>query len=163
MGKTKKSKRKEKSVKSTCLLVVASVLALSVTLAQAEQTAKQDDIKRFLTIIGARTIGLRVFNQIIASLQKAHPDIPESVWQEILGEAEAQTDGFVAERLVPIYDQYLTHDDIKGLIAFYESPLGAKLLSVMPQMSQESMLAGQTWGREFAETVRQRLTAQDSK
>lgn len=150
-------------MKSTCLVVVAIVLVLSVTLAQAQQTTKQDDIKRFLTIIGARTVGLRVFNQIIASLQKAHPDIPESVWQEMLGEAEAQTDGFVAERLVPIYDQYLTYEDIKGLIAFYESPLGAKLLSVMPQMSQESMLAGQAWGREFAETVRQRLTAQDSK
>jgi hypothetical protein len=163
MGKAKKSKRKEMSVKSTCLVVVAIVLALSVTLAQAQQTAKQDDIKRFLTIIGARTIGLRVFNQIIESLQKAHPDIPESVWQEMLGEAEAQTDSFVAERLVPIYDQYLTHEDIKGLVAFYESPLGAKLLSVMPQMSQESMLAGQTWGREFAETVRQRLTAQGSQ
>jgi hypothetical protein len=81
----------------------------------------------------------------------------------MLGEAEAQTDSFVAERLVPIYDQYLTHEDIKGLVAFYESPLGAKLLSVMPQMSQESMLAGQTWGREFAETVRQRLTAQGSQ
>lgn len=150
-------------MKATCPVTVAIVLLLSVTLAQAQQTAKQDDIKRFLTIIGARTIGLRVFNQVMESLKKVHPDIPESVWQAMLGEAETRTDDFVAERLVPIYDQYLTHEDIKGLIAFYESPLGAKLLSVMPQMSQESMRAGQAWGKEFAETVHQRLTAQGDK
>jgi hypothetical protein len=142
------------------LITVTMLLVLRVTLAPAQQTAKQDDIKRFLTIIGAQAIGLRVFNQVMESLQKVHPDIPESVWQAMRGEAEARTDDFVAERLVPIYDQYLTHEDIKGLIAFYESPLGAKLLGVMPQMTQESRRAGQAWGKEFAETVHQRLTAQ---
>ena len=90
-------------------------------------------------------------------VQTAHTDIPAEVWQEIWRDVEARIEEFVTERLVPIYDQHLSHEDIKGLIVFYESPLGKKLLQVMPLMSQESMLAGQAWGRDFAESVQQKL------
>ncbi len=57
------------------------------------------------------------------------------------------------ERLVPIYDKYLTHEDIKGLIAFYESPLGQRLLAVLPDVTQESFAMGAAWGREIAQEV----------
>jgi hypothetical protein len=89
--------------------------------------------------------------------KRAHTDVPAEVWQEIWRDIEARIEEFVTERLVPIYDQHLSHEDIKGLIVFYESPLGKKLLQVMPLMSQESMLAGQAWGRDFAESVQQKL------
>ena len=142
-----------------CLAVIATMLILCMAsgAAWAQNTAKQDDIKKLLDIIGARGIGLRVFNQVIVGFRRSNTETPEAVWQEIYREAEARIDDFVTGRLGPIYDQYLSHDDIKGMIAFYQSPLGEKLLSVMPQMSQESMIAGQAWGREFAEAVRKRL------
>jgi hypothetical protein len=47
---------------------------------------------------------------------------------------------------VPIYEQYYTHDEIKGLIQFYETPLGQKLTSVQAQISGELQAAGRKWG-----------------
>ena len=118
---------------------------------------KQADIKKLLGITGASNTGLRVFSQVIGMFQRAHSDVPEAVWIEMVSGAEAKVDAFVMEMLVPIYDKHLTHADIKDLIAFYETPVGRKLLAVMPQMHHESRTAGEIWGREFARTVQEKL------
>jgi hypothetical protein len=40
---------------------------------------------------------------------------------------------------IPVYDKYYTPDDIKALIAFYESPVGQKSLEVQASLSLELM------------------------
>jgi TonB family protein len=45
----------------------------------------------------------------------------------------------VAALFVPIFDKHYTLDDINALIAFYESPVGQKMLQLQPQISIESM------------------------
>lgn len=146
-------------MKRSCFVVLALLLGLGFGPAygQDEATAKQADIKKLLGITGAANTGLRVFSQVIGMFQRAHSDVPEVVWIEMVSEAETEVDGFVMEMLVPIYDKHLTHADIKELIAFYETPVGRKLLAVMPLMHQESRTAGEIWGREFARTVQERL------
>lgn len=47
---------------------------------------------------------------------------------------------------VPTYDRYYSHEEIKGLIRFYETPLGQKLASVQPKMSAELQEVGRKWG-----------------
>ncbi|HZR56388.1 MAG TPA: DUF2059 domain-containing protein [Terriglobales bacterium] len=47
---------------------------------------------------------------------------------------------------VPVYDKYYSHEEIKGLIQFYGTPLGQKMVSVMPKMSVELQNAGRQWG-----------------
>ncbi len=53
---------------------------------------------------------------------------------------------------VPIYDKYFSKDEIEGLIRFYQTPLGQKTLSVLPQTLVEtqtaSMKLGEKLGRE---------------
>jgi hypothetical protein len=53
------------------------------------------------------------------------------------------------DRIVPIYDKYLTEEDVKGLLKFYGSPLGQRLLKVQPQVAKEA----QAIGFEMAQTV----------
>jgi len=39
-------------------------------------------------------------------------------------------------RIAPeLYDKYFTNEEIKGLIAFYESPIGKKTIQVLPALS----------------------------
>ncbi len=146
-------------MKRSYLVVLALVLGLGFGPAygQDEATPKRADIKKLLGITGASNTGLRVFSQVIGMFQRAHSDVPEAVWIEMVSGAEAKVDAFVMEMLVPIYDKHLTHADIKELIAFYETPVGRKLLAVMPQMHHESRTAGEIWGREFARAVQERL------
>lgn len=51
----------------------------------------------------------------------------------------------VADRLVPIYAQYLTKDDVRRITEFYRSPVGRKLVSVTPEISLESAKVGTQW------------------
>jgi hypothetical protein len=48
--------------------------------------------------------------------------------------------------LAPIYDRYLSDEEIRGLIVFYQTPLGKKTLAVMPKVMAESQDEGRKWG-----------------
>ena len=39
----------------------------------------------------------------------------------------------------PLYDKYFTEDELRGLLAFYKSPVGQKSIEVMPALTQESI------------------------
>jgi uncharacterized protein len=55
----------------------------------------------------------------------------------------------VLDLAVPIYDRYYSDEEIKSLIRFYETPVGQKMASVMPQMSVELQEAGSKWGESI--------------
>src|SRR5579872_3455919 len=48
--------------------------------------------------------------------------------------------------IAPLYDKYLSDEEIKGLIQFYQTPLGKKTVKVMPQVMVEAQQAGRKWG-----------------
>jgi hypothetical protein len=54
----------------------------------------------------------------------------------------------VLDLAVPIYDKYFSHEEIKGLIRFYETPLGQKTISVLPQLTTELMTQGRRLGED---------------
>ncbi len=47
----------------------------------------------------------------------------------------------MTQAMVPVYQKHFTNGDVKGLIAFYESPTGQKFLQEMPEVTSESMQA----------------------
>jgi uncharacterized protein len=56
-----------------------------------------------------------------------------------------------------MYDKYFTHDDIKGLLSFYQTELGKKTIKVLPQIVQSSLKAGQLWGQAIAPLIQERI------
>jgi uncharacterized protein len=46
------------------------------------------------------------------------------------------------------YDKYLTDDDIKGLIQFYQTPLGQKTLTILPKLTAELQAEGMQKGEK---------------
>jgi len=55
------------------------------------------------------------------------------------------------------YDKYLSDEDIKGLIQFYQTPLGQKTLTILPKLTvelqTEGMQLGEQKGRESMKEV----------
>jgi len=51
--------------------------------------------------------------------------------------------------IVPIYGKYFSDDDIKQLIRMYETPIGQKMLSLLPKVVAESQVTGKAWGEEI--------------
>ncbi len=61
------------------------------------------------------------------------------------------------ERVVPIYDKYLTAEDLQGLLEYYRSPLGQRMLKVLPEVTRESQAAGFALGQKAAQATMDEL------
>jgi uncharacterized protein len=128
--------------------------------AHAEETQKQKDIRKLLKITGSGELGTQVMHQMVGSMKKAMPQVPEKFWGDFMKEVRTEE---LVDLIVPIYDRNLSQDDVKELIKFYETPTGKKFVSVLPKITQESMVVGEKWGRELAERVVKKLQAQEKK
>ena len=101
--------------------------------------------------------------QMTKVLKSTNPDIPHralTILEEevnTLIEEEMIEKGSFYEVIYPIYHKYLTIEDIKALIAFYKTPVGKKTITVLPQLTQESMHAGQVWGQSLGPIIQKRL------
>jgi uncharacterized protein len=139
------------------LLAAIGVICVLGGAVRAEETQKQKDIRKLLKITGSGELGTQVMGQMIGNMKKAMPQVPEKFWADFM--REVHTDELV-DLIVPVYDRNLTHDDVKELIRFYESPTGKKFVSVLPKITQESMVVGEKWGRELAMKVMTKLNQQ---
>jgi hypothetical protein len=63
----------------------------------------------------------------------------------------------LTERVIPIYDKYLTAEDLQGLLDYYHSPLGQRMLKVLPQVTSESQAAGFALGQKAAQETMEEL------
>jgi uncharacterized protein len=53
------------------------------------------------------------------------------------------------EIAIPIYDKHFSLEDIEGLTKFYETPLGKKATSVLPQVLLEAQAAAKKLGEQM--------------
>lgn len=63
----------------------------------------------------------------------------------------------LVDLIIPVYHNHFTHDEIKKLISFYKSPIGTKVIAVMPGLVQESMSVGQRWGQSLGPQIQRRV------
>lgn len=77
------------------------------------------------------------------ALANAEEEIPLAVatLTQVLAD-QSLIDELGAE-MVPLYARYYTVQEIEQLTAFYQTPLGRKMLATMPQLSAESMAISQ--------------------
>ncbi len=146
-------------MKRTLLALALSLVCLAPALAQQtapadEAAAKRQDIRKLLEVTGSAKLGQQVLAQMMNTFRSTNPKVPDEFWDQVLKEFDA---GTMIDLVVPIYEKHLTHDDIRGMLAFYQSPLGQKLIAVTPAITQESMQAGQQWGLGIAQRIQQRL------
>jgi hypothetical protein len=66
------------------------------------------------------------------------------VLDEEFKKAFAAPDGLMAG-IVGVYAKHFAAEDVKGLVAFYNTELGKKLIGVMPALMQESVVVSQQW------------------
>jgi hypothetical protein len=122
--------------------------------------AKEADIRKLLEISGSAKLSEEMVTasseQLKANAARSLPPGDQS--QKILDslmrryKAKFTTDQLNA-LIIPIYDKYLTDDDIKALIDFYQTPLGQRVVKALPLIGKESQAAA----FEFNQTVVQQV------
>lgn len=152
----------------TKLLSILLILFAAASPAFAQQapakSEKAANIERLLKLVGADKLQSQMLDQAIGMLKplfSANGQGDEASrkmlnrFSDIMSEELRKADiGQIAPEL---YDKYFTNDEIKGLIAFYESPLGQKTIQILPALSAESMSRGQKLGEQAGVRAYQRF------
>lgn len=133
-------------MKSTSLAIAFSIAALCAN----AQDSKPESIKELLELTGSATVGIQVMSNLFDEFEKQFTDVPAEYWKNFRSKMNA---GDLVNLIIPIYEKYYTEEDVQGLIKFYNTPVGKKVIATLPQVTAESMEAGQQWGESIAKQV----------
>jgi hypothetical protein len=117
-------------------------------------SVKIENIKKLMTLTKADQGGKEILDQLIGTMKTLVPNAPSEFWD---GMKQGMDFDELRERLIPVYDKYLSNEDVIELIKFYESPVGRKVISVLPSISKESFAIGSEYGRELADRIVKKL------
>ena len=126
-----------------------ALLALGVRAQTPEYTAK---MTRMLELSGSDAVMKELPKQMIGMMKQQVPAMPDSVSRQI-EDLMAEYFPKMLEMMTPIYAKYYTEEDLDGLIAFYESPLGKKMASTQPLILKEVMGVVPQWAAVIGRAV----------
>jgi len=119
---------------------------LASLLATAQTSDFEKDIEKLLSVNGSSAAYDLAFDQMVAQFKMMKTEAPDEVWKQVRTEVFDKEVAELTKQLIPIYKKHFTHEDIKGMIAFYESPLGKKMTDTTGKITTETMQMAQTWG-----------------
>ena len=153
------------------------VLMLGLAWGLAAQTAAPDaseerkNLLALMDLSGARKAWDQILNEQVITAQMRGLMKPETQPAEQRARMEEFITAFgkefaresnqrkaeLEEITLKILAKYYTAEDVKALVAFYQTPLGRKLTEVGPKVVMESMTVGQQWGQELGRQIGARL------
>ncbi|PYP48599.1 MAG: DUF2059 domain-containing protein [Gemmatimonadetes bacterium] len=138
----------------------ASLVPSAPAAAQAADKAML--IRRLLTLTKAAELAVTAMETSIPAQRAANPQIPKEFWDEFMVRARRDMPELV-DAILPVYDKHFTKAQLEQLVAFYESPVGQHLAKVQPEITVQSMQAGQQWGARIGAEVGQDLAKRGIK
>jgi len=128
-------------------LLFLSILTIVFTMSSNAQDKASDLKKLFKLMDSEKMIDGMMNNMILALKQQASGQIQENGAKEkydkyidfMMNEVKELSKKLVNEEMVNIYDKHFTHEEIKDLVQFYESPTGKKLLEKNPEITKDLM------------------------
>ena len=156
--------------KKILLLTITLLLAPFWTIStQAQEISDEHKqvIDKLLELSGAQEsaliMGRMITNSIVTVVRKSNPDVKQTTLDILEDEIMVTTKevmftgGVLKEILYPIYSKHLTLFELKETLKFYQSPIGKKIMKALPQITQESAIAGQKVGASLGPIIAQRI------
>jgi uncharacterized protein len=152
-----------------CLSFACSGLAQD---AGANAPASKQDVERYLQAVHSQDMMRKMMDAMVKSMQQMTHDRYLKDKDKLPADFEARTNKMMddmmknmpfdemIQAMVPTYQKHFTKGDMDGLLAFYTSPTGQKLLREMPAITAESMTALMPIMRQHMDAMTQRLQQQ---
>jgi hypothetical protein len=141
-------------MKKTIALLSLCLATLSI---QAQTQTKREKIQKLLELSGAGKVGIQVMNQMMTSFKSSYTNANQQFWDDFKKEVKSED---IVNLIIPVYEKHYSEQDIEQVIIFYKSPIGQKTIALTPIITQESMVAGQQWGKQIGGKVVKKLKEQ---
>jgi uncharacterized protein len=136
-------------------IAASAVLVLGASgRAVAAPPPSEAQVRQLFEVLHLDQRMMQMGSQFTGLMGRAVPCVPASYWQ---GFIDADATQELLGRMVPIYQSHFTAEDVAGLLKFYQSPLGQKVITQMPLTMAEGMKIGQQWGRERGQAMIEQL------
>jgi hypothetical protein len=122
------------------LFTLALVFAVQFSFGQANDAFKKDALK-LIEAGGAAKMFAGLKDQIL-------PQIPADKQAAFTVEFDATLPA-LKESIAKAYMEVYTQEDVKQLLAFYNTPIGKKMSEKASELSQKSQAAGMEWGQNL--------------
>lgn len=130
--------------------------------------AKEADIRQLLKLMGAGDLAMQTMGQMEKSIRplltKSLPpgDYRDKLVDLFLEKFHSRINAAgMVDIVVPVYDKYLDGSDVKSLIQLYQTPVGQKLMSVLPKITAEAQAAGEQWGQQLGRQCMEEVLAEN--
>jgi len=129
---------------------------------------KEADIRQLMEVTGGKAMVQQVMSEMEKNMKPLMvSSLPPGDYRDKLidqfflkfhSKADIQQ---LLDLAIPIYDKYLSDEEIKGLINFYKTPLGQKTLSVLPKLMGEMQTQSMNWGQNLGRESMQEVLAEN--
>ncbi len=129
--------------------------------------AKEADIRQLMDVTGGKAMVQQVMDEMEKNIKPLlanslppgdyRDKLIDKFFEKFHSKANVQQ---LLDMAVPIYDKYLSDEEIKGLINFYKTPLGQKTLSVLPKLMVEMQTQSMNWGQNLGRQSMQEVLAE---
>ena len=121
-------------------ILFVCILMLTVTVKAQDHTEFKNATIEFIKLTGAGTAFENAIAQIGSGVSEANKD---AYTKEANGTLDV-----LYTKMADLYMAEFTQDEIKELVAFYNTDLGKKLAEKQLGLTQKAMTYGQSWGME---------------
>ena len=114
-------------------------------------------LQKMLEVSNGLDATQQVMTQLFAVFKSQFSEVPAEVWDRLQKEMSTSMEKDFVGMLAPIYQKYLTLEDMKAIITFYESPAGKKVAASQTGIATERIQVGQKWGEQIGLKVQEQL------
>jgi hypothetical protein len=138
----------------------------------ANAPASKEDVERYLQAVHSQDMMRKMMDAMTKSMQQMNHDRYLKDKDKLPADFEARTNKMMddmmkdmpfdemMQAMVPTYQKHFTKGDMDGLVTFYTSPTGQKLLREMPAITAEAMTAIMPIMRQHMDAMSRRLQQQ---
>lgn len=121
--------------------ILVTLVIVFVTQFATAQDAFKADVLKVLKASGSAA-------QMEIAKEQVMNNIPESKRADFSKDFDASLPSLY-DKMAKVYMEIYTHDDIKKMLEFYNSPVGKKIAEKASELTKKNMAASQEWGMEL--------------
>jgi len=158
------------------LLALTACLAFALSgVAQqsaADAAASKEDVQRYLDVMHSREMMTKMMDamskpmhqmmheQYLKDKDKLPPDFEERMNKVMDDYMKNLPIEEMLQAMIPAYQKHFTKGDLDGLVAFYSSPTGQKVIQELPAITAEAMQAMMPIMRKQMDVMAERMQEQ---
>jgi hypothetical protein len=145
-------------------LISTLLIALPSAAADEPAVAGGSDVDKLVALTGPADmnaqIAAAVSSQLNAQMKELGPDVPTRLYEVVdevttaeFERASRQGDD-LQRRLSALYSKHFSSEEVRGLVSFYESPIGRRWLAEAASIAHGTQEIGQAWMNEVLPRIR---------